>query len=81
LHKEGGGGHCTYAREGKTFRIISAWLVNPKFASVVHMLSSQSLIFIWYFVILTGLENGSLVLPRYLDLVRINCCDADALAD
>jgi hypothetical protein len=57
------------------------WLVNPKFASVVHMLSSQSSIFIWYFVILTGLENGSLVLPRYLYLVRINCCDADALAD
>ena len=46
------------------------WLVNLKLASVVHMLSSQSSIFIWYFVILTGLENGSLVLPRYLDLVR-----------
>jgi hypothetical protein len=33
------------------------WMVNPKFASVVHMLSSQSSIFIWYFVILTGLEK------------------------
>ena len=25
LRKEGG--HCTYAREGKTFRIISDWLI------------------------------------------------------
>jgi hypothetical protein len=33
------------------------WLVNLKLASVVHMVSSQSSIFIWYFVILTGLEN------------------------
>jgi hypothetical protein len=57
---------CTWRKNlQRNFR-----LVNPKFASVVHMLSSRSSVFIWYFVILTGLENGSLVLPRYLDLVR-----------